>query len=95
MIFNSHSLPSLNSDVRWRLVDDEAVVLVQECSEILVVNRLGARILEMLDGQHQAMALVDILFTEEDVTREQLQADVFSYLDELSEAGVISFSAEK
>jgi hypothetical protein len=77
------------ADVRFRTVLDEGVVIQQETAEVLVLNEVGARVLELLDGARTVGDLVTLLGGEFDATGEVLQREVARYLEELLAAGVI------
>lgn len=77
------------SDVRFRVIAGEAVVLRQEEAEVLVLNEVGARILELADGSHSAKAIVDTLESEFEVERAELESDVETFLGDLVEADVL------
>lgn len=77
-------------DIRFRRVGAEAVVLAQDAGEVLVVNEVGARILELADGETPVKDWLRVLEAEYDVPAAALQEDVARYLDELLEKGVFS-----
>jgi hypothetical protein len=77
------------SDIRYRIVGPEAVVVRQSVPEVLVLNGVGARVVERIDGTLTVDALVTALASEYDVERETLERDVIAFLDDLAEGGVI------
>jgi len=77
-------------DSRYRRVQDEGVVIRQSTAEALVVNELGARLLDLIDGQTAIEDLVDRLEKEYEVERSRLEADVLAYLDELERIGLVT-----
>jgi len=77
------------SDVRFRTVLDEGVVLKQATAEILVVNEVGARALELLDGQRALADVHSTLAGEFEATSDDISRDLDVYLAELLEIGVI------
>jgi hypothetical protein len=77
------------SDVRYRIVGPEAVVVRQSVPEVLVLNGVGARVVETIDGTLTVGALVSALAGEYAVEREILERDVVAFLGELAEGGVI------
>lgn len=81
--------PRLRSDVRFRRIGDEGVVLRQADAEVMVVNDLGVGVLEQIDGQRTVGAILDTLGSQYDVGRAQLEADVLGYLGELADRGAI------
>lgn len=77
------------ADARYRNVGGEGVVVRQEAGEVLVVNEVGARVLDLVDAQTPVDALVDALAAEYDADRATLERDVAAYLRELVDAGII------
>ena len=77
------------SDVRFRIVAPEAVVVRQSGPEVLVLNGVGARILERIDTGDSVAALVAGLAQEYEVDPKRLESDVFAFLEELTSGGVI------
>lgn len=77
------------SDVRFRRILDEAVVLRQEEGEVLVLNEVGSRILELLDGARTTDQVVAELAAEFDGPPERLERDVLSFVQELVASGVL------
>lgn len=83
------AVPRLRSDVRYRLVDGQAVVIVQEAGEALVLNEAGSRILELVDGERRVADIVRAMREEFEVGAEELKRDVGEHLAELVAAGVV------
>ena len=79
----------LRSDVRHRTVADEAVVLRQQEGEVLVLNEVGAELLELVDGRRPVAGILDALHERFDVARDELEADVASFLHELEQSHVV------
>jgi ABC-type uncharacterized transport system ATPase subunit len=77
-------------DSRYRRVQDEGVVIRQSTAEALVVNELGARLLDLIDGQTAIQGLVDQLEKEYEVERSRLETDVLAYLGELERIGLVT-----
>lgn len=77
------------SDVRFRVIGGEAVVLKQEAAEVLVLNEVGARILELLDGEHTTTEVLETLGREFDAEAAVLAGDLESFLRDLTDSGVV------
>ena len=77
------------ADVRFRVIDGEGVVVKQQSAELLVLNEVGARILELLDGERTTAEVLETLGEEFDAEAAELEGDLESFLRELSEAGVL------
>lgn len=79
----------LRRDVRFRVIDREAVVLRQEAAEALVINEVGARILQLTDGKTTLEQMLDQLNDEFDVDRDDLRRDCEEFVTDLQEIGVL------
>lgn len=77
------SVLRLRSDVRYRMIEGEALVLRQEAAEVLGLNPVGSRVLELIDGQRSVSDLLRILEGEYEVERAELESDVLGFLGEL------------
>ena len=84
----------LRSDVRYRILFSEAVVIRQSNPEVLVLNEWGARMLELVASGITLGDLVDAMLEEYEVDREALRNDVSIFLRELQEAGVVESLTE-
>lgn len=83
------------SDVRYRLIEGEAVVLRQSAAEVLVLNGVGASVLDLADGERPVREWIETLSGEYDADPEELARDVLQFTGELWEAGVLETVAEK
>ena len=79
----------VSPDVRFRRIEDEAVVVLQQTSEIMVVNDVGARLLELLRDGGCVAAAAETIAAEYGVERRRVAEDVAPYLEELRRHRVI------
>jgi hypothetical protein len=84
---------SLNPHVRFRAVGDEGVALNVEHDQVLVVNGLGQRTLELIRATGSREAIIAALTAEYDAPPEQIAADLEIYLDELHAHHVLAEEA--
>ena len=77
------------SDVRYRILDDEAVVIRQRAGEVLGLNALGARLLDALDGVTPVGEIVADLAPGYAVERQELERDALGFYAELAALGLI------
>lgn len=77
------------ADTRYRNIGDEGIVVRQTVGEVLVLNEIGIRVLELLEAAVSVSGLLDALDAEYDIDRVTLERDVLAYLQELVDAGVI------
>lgn len=82
------------SDIRYRTLDGEAVVVRQQAGEVLVLNEVASRLLDLADGTTPLHGWVEALLREYEVTREVLERDVAESARELLEAGLLEPAAE-
>ena len=80
---------ALRKDVRYRLLLNEAVVIRQDAAEVLGLNLVGARVLELIDQGHGQNVILTSLAEEFDVAPRELEADVSAFLRELVELDII------
>lgn len=76
-------------DVRYRVVDGEAVILRQTDGEVVVLNRVGSRCLELIDGERSTEGMVDRMLAEFEIDRDSLARDIEEFVEELRGARVI------
>ena len=79
-------------DVRYRVVGEEAVVVRQNAAEVLALNDVGARILELIDAKSTVGQLIETMSSEYDVDREELIRDVENFVAAIHDAGIIEES---
>ena len=77
------------SDVRYRRIEGEAVVLRQSAAEVLVLNEVGASVLDLADGELSVGEWIDALAGEYDGDSASLARDVLAFAAELAEAGLL------
>lgn len=76
-------------DVRFRIVDGEAVVVRQKSSEVLVMSEVAARLLTLADGIRPIGAWVEALAAEYEVDRGTLEQDVLRFAADLASEGIL------
>lgn len=77
------------SDVRYRILDGEAVVVRQRAAEVLGLDAAGSRILDLLDGERPLAAVAATLAEEYEGDRETIAREVEAFVAELVAAGVV------
>jgi hypothetical protein len=75
---------------RFRVMDDEGIFVLQEAGEVLVVNEVGAFIVEQLQAERSVDEVVMAITDRYAVDQDRARADARSLLDALLEAGAIS-----
>lgn len=77
------------SEVRYRIVDGEAVVIRQRAAEVLGLNPVGSTILDLIDGQRGTAEIVAGLVERYSVEPSVAADDVRRFLAELRDSGLI------
>jgi hypothetical protein len=78
-----------SADVRFRVLDEEGVVVRQEAAEVLVLNEVATRLLALADGAAPLASWVDVLLGEYEVERPALERDVFAFAAQLLAEGLL------
>jgi len=77
------------SDARYRNIGGEGIVVRQTAGEVLVLNEVGVRVLDLLATGSAVQRVIDALGADYDVDAATAERDVMAYAQELLEAGVI------
>lgn len=76
-------------DIRFRMVDREAVVVRQRDAEVLVLSEVAARLLSLADGIRPVSDWLDTLEEEFEVDRSTLERDVLGFTEDLAAQGIL------
>lgn len=82
------------TDIRFRRVRDEWVVVRQQAAEVMVLNEWAGRVLELLDGTRTLGEIADTLRAEYDSEAGAVEADVIRFASEAIESGLCDAVAE-
>jgi hypothetical protein len=82
--------PALHHQVAMQIVDGLTVIVLADSGEVLVLNALGTRILDLIDGKRSITEIARLIEEEYDVSSEQARRDLDEFLRTLSEAGALS-----
>ncbi|MEM1177710.1 MAG: PqqD family protein [Acidobacteriota bacterium] len=80
-------------DVRFRIIDSEAVVLRQQAGETLVLNEVGSRILQLCDQGETVDAISRRISEEFEVDGPQAEVDARQFVSQLVDAGILEAEA--
>ena len=88
---NSTSRPRRHADAVFKLVDGEALIVVPgSTAEHLVLNDTGARIWELLDGEHDLDSIRSTITDEFEVGEQEAGRDLAELLADLNEHGALA-----
>lgn len=79
----------LRKSVRFRAIAGEGVILSQDRGEVLVVNGVGTRVVELLQHDSTLDDIVATLHKEHEVEVSTLRKDICAFLEELEQAEVL------
>jgi len=87
-------VPIQNGDAAWRLIDDEAIIVMPETALATVLNQVAARIWELIDGKRTLGQIVDMIVLEYDVDAATAEKDAQSFVNELTARGLIGYEGD-
>ena len=76
-------------DVRYRVIDDEAVVVRQREGDVLVFNQVAARVIQLVGEGLSPQQIGDCAVDEFDAPEAMIREDVGTFLDELESLNVV------
>lgn len=85
------AVPHLITDIIWRVLDDNAVLVSPQGGQVTILNEIGTKIWSLIDGQNSGSDIADHLVQQYDVTITQAQQDVETFLTKLDERGLITW----
>ena len=77
-----------DDDVAWRIIEEEALVVNPKDSMIYPLNETGARVWDLLDGQKQVSAIIDIIAEEFEEDNFVIQQDILDFVKGLLDKGL-------
>jgi hypothetical protein len=84
--------PDKSSKTASRIIDGEAVIVIAEKGVVNILNRVGSRIWELLDGKNNLQDISLVISKEFEVTYAAVQKDIEEFIQELSKKGIITFN---
>ena len=76
-------------DVRYRVIDDEAVVVRQREGDVLVFNQVAARVIQLVGEGLSPQQIGDCAVDEFDAPEAVIREDVATFLEELENLNVV------
>lgn len=80
-------------DITWREIDGDLVVLDLRSSTYLTVNASGTMLMTHLTEERTLPQLVQALVGAFGITEHEAERDVLTFIDQLSERGLLAGSA--
>ena len=73
----------------FREMDGKGIALNLDTGQYYTMNEMGTRMWELLQEEDSLDAIVETIESEYDVSREQVEADLASFLKGLRESGLV------
>lgn len=89
----THELPKRvipSSDVLFRELEGEAVMLDLGSERYYGLDEVGARIWQLLEEHHDVETVISEMLAEYDVEEEQLRSDLSVLIENLADAGLVT-----
>ena len=87
-------VPLQNPDLAWRMVDDECIIVDPQGSQATVLNPVGARIWDLMDGKRTLGEILGMVLQEYAVEPAQAELDAREFTEDLAKRKLISFEGE-
>lgn len=84
-----NKIPCKKEPIAYRTIDNEVVVILPQISEVNILNEVGTRIWELIDGTKTISEIISIIFDEYDVEKEELEKDTIEFINKLKESEMI------
>ncbi len=85
---------SKNPNVVSRVIENEAVLLIPERGQVKVLNEVGSRILELVDGNRSIREISAIIYQEFEVDQVIAEQDTLEFITGILEKGIMDISPE-
>lgn len=72
-----------------RVIDNEAVLILPEQGQVKVLNEVGSRIWELVDGGHTIREISALIYEEFDVDSVTSERDTLEFCAEILDKGIV------
>jgi hypothetical protein len=79
-----------NPNAAYRIFDGQATIVLPDHSEVSVLNELGSRVWERIDGSRTVGQIVESVLQEYEVGPETARQDVLEFIDALHDHGMVT-----
>ena len=81
--------PVLHPQVATRIVDGEALIVLADLGQVNVLNPVGTRMWELMDGTRSVQQISDTICDEFDVAEDEAKRDLEEFVLQLIESNAI------
>lgn len=86
-------VPKKTGNTASRVVDNEAVVVSPQEGVVRILNDVGSRVWELINGENSTDFIVDKIKEEFNAEHNAVAMDVLVFLRDLESKGMVSFNA--
>jgi hypothetical protein len=81
--------PVLHPQVATRIVEGEALIVLADSGQVNVLNPVGTRMWELMDGTRSVQQIADTICDEFDVAEDEAKRDLEEFVQQLIESNAI------
>jgi hypothetical protein len=81
---------SKSPDAASRTYDGQATIVLPSRAEVKVLNEIGSRVWDSIDGRRTLGQILDVLLEDYDIPREEAERDMLEFVGELRTHGMVS-----
>jgi hypothetical protein len=81
--------PIPHTQVAARVVDGQAVIVLADTGEVQILNAVGTRIWELIDGTRNLAGIIAAIESEFEVSSQEAQRDVEDFVQSLVDGQVL------
>ena len=84
-------IPEKKPDLIWRSLDDGTVIINPEQGDVKVLNEVGARVWELVDGQRSISQIAQEITQDYEVSFDDANKDLQDYLNIMIDQGLLQW----
>ena len=84
-------IPEKSPDLIWRSLDDGTVIINPEQGDVKVLNEVGARVWELVDGQRSIDQIALEITQDYEVSLDDANKDLKDYLNVMIDQGLLQW----
>ncbi len=84
-------VPEKTSDLIWRSLDDGTVIINPEHGDVRVLNSVGAKVWELIDGHRSISQIAEEITSNYEVSFDDASRDLQDYLEIMLAQGLLKW----
>jgi hypothetical protein len=88
-----NAIPHRTPSVASRSLDGEAVLVHPAHGKVIVLNGVGSRLWELMDGQRSVSQIAGMIADEYDVSMVKAESDALAFCQDLVGRGLLTFDS--